>query len=51
MKVKELIAQLQMIENLDAEVVVDNMYVNFVTYGADTDEHDGKVYQYIWLYG
>lgn len=50
MKVKELIFQLQMIENQEAEVVVDNMYVNFITYDANTDEYDDKVYQYVWLY-
>ena len=50
MTVKELIAQLQMIENKDAQVVIDNMKLNFITYDMEQDEEDGKVFQYVWLY-
>lgn len=50
MTVKELIAQLQMIENKDAEVIIENDNIKFITYDLDQDEIDGRVYQYIWLY-
>lgn len=50
MTVNELIAQLQMIENKDAEVIIENDNIKFITYDLDQDEVDGQIYQYIWLY-
>lgn len=49
MTVFELIAQLQMVENKDAVVVIDNMEVNYVVCDKTQDEEGFKV-QYVWLY-
>lgn len=50
MTVNELIAQLQMIENKDAEVIIENDNIKFITCDLKQDEIDGQIYQYIWLY-
>lgn len=50
MKVKELIAQLQMIEDQEATILIDQIYVNYVVCGKELELEDGIRYQHIWLY-
>lgn len=50
MTVKDLIAQLQLIENKDAIIIVDNMVVNYVVCDKKQDAEDVVAFQYIWFY-
>lgn len=50
MKVKDLIAQLELIEDKEAEVFIEDSEVSFIVCDKTCINEAGEKEQYIWLY-